>query len=220
MIGKRAFVALACLLMTLGMIGLSYATSYNATTEFSITNGNPNGVWTYGWMDSGFTTFTPYTDTVIGAFKQWYVPGHSGDYTPNVGYNYTAGVEYGVLPGQITLHPGPNGEVTVLRFMAPSTDQYSIVGQFFAGDVGIMQVGVREGSTWLWQAQDYGVFSLSENLSAGQTVDFVVYGGYGYGNTPLELTIATRGAAVPEPATALLLVAGLAGLRCIRRFKR
>ena len=35
-------------LLKFGAVGMSQATVYNPTTDFSITNGNPNGVWTYG----------------------------------------------------------------------------------------------------------------------------------------------------------------------------
>lgn len=40
--------------------------TYDATADFSITNGNPNGVWSYGWMATDFTGFTLYTKTSLG----------------------------------------------------------------------------------------------------------------------------------------------------------
>ncbi|MBI4837929.1 MAG: hypothetical protein HY806_02055 [Nitrospirae bacterium] len=52
-----------------------------------------------------------------------------------------------------------------------------------------MQVGVRQGSTWLWQGVNAGIFELSRSVIAGESIDFVVYGAYWSGNTPLEVTI-------------------------------
>ena len=90
-------------------------------------------------------------------------------------------------PGQISLHPGRALEAAVLRFTAPTDGLYNINGQFFAGDSGVMSVGVRQGTTFLWNGQDTGVFSINnKTLSAGDSIDFLVYGGYLYGNTPLS----------------------------------
>ena len=76
-----------------------------------------------------------------------------------------------------------------MRWTAPSEGRYEIAGKFFPGDSGVMQVGVRQGADWLWQGVDSGSFTLDRTMRAGESVDFVVYGGYSNGNTPLELAI-------------------------------
>jgi hypothetical protein len=211
---KKVCSLLASLLLLAGSSNLAQATVYNAATDYSITHGNPNGVWSYGWMPSDFSGFNAFTNTVNTLFDQWYTPGMSGDGTPAVGYNGTASSAYGVAPGQVTLHPGPGGQAADLRFTAQATGNYDITGQFYPGDSGTMLVGVRQGSTWLWQGTDSGTFSINNYaLTSGSSLDFVVYNGYAYGNTPLELTISSP---VPEPSAILLTGAGLMCL-AIRR---
>jgi len=114
--------------------------------------------------------------------------------------------EYHVELGQVSLHPGSSEQPSVARWTTPSgaAGSYTIDGQFYAGDSGIMQVDVRINGTGVWQATDFGSFQLASNLLPGDTVDFAVYGGYGYGNTPLDATIQL----VPEPASLALFALG------------
>ena len=53
-----------------------------------------------------------------------------------------------------------------------------------------MLVAVRMGGQAVWQAVDSGEFDLLESVGPGDTVDFVAYGGYWCGNTPLEAIIS------------------------------
>jgi hypothetical protein len=182
---------------------------WDPTAEFSITNGNPNGVWTYGWMDLGFSTFTPYT---THGTNNWY--GWGGDQTPTVWLNDTGTTAYGVPPGDLSIHPGNGTEPSVLRWTAPATydGPVQVNGQFLAGDGGIMQVAVRLNGTVLWNAVDAGAFNLNVTVHPSDTLDFAVFGGYAYGNTPLQLNLV----GIPEPSAFALLALGLAALRGVR----
>lgn len=173
---------------------------YDVTFDFSISNENPNGVWSYGWMPQDFGAFALYTGKRSRQdapqerrdFRQWFREPASGDWTPAIWRNDSAEVRSGVGDGQVSLHPGRSNEASVLRWTAPADGTYQIEGEFFAGDSGVMQVGVRQGASWLWQGVDAGTFSLARTLKAGESLDFAVYGGYSSGNTPVEVTIRRR----------------------------
>jgi hypothetical protein len=42
----------------------------------------------------------------------------------------------------------------------------------------------------MWKASNSGSFDVNIKVARGDTIDFVVYGGYGYGNTPVSATIS------------------------------
>lgn len=206
---------LACLLLGFGPARTAAQFVWNPTTEFSTTNGNPNGVWTYGWMDTGFNTFTAYTNVNANA---WY--GWGGDLTPLVWLNTSTSTLNGAPPGYLVLHPGNGTEPSVLRWTAPAgvTGPIHVTGQFLAGDGAVMQVAIFQNtkSNTLFSAADAGVFNFSANVVPGDTLNFAVYGGYFFGTTPLEVSLV----GVPEPSTLALLSLGLAVLcRVYRRRK-
>jgi hypothetical protein len=143
-------------------------------------------------MPTDFSTFILYTGSQMNySSPQWYREPASGDYTPMIWRVDDSYSRNGVAVGQLSLHPSSTYEASVLRWTAQSNGLYDFIGQFFSGDGGTMQVGVRQGSDWLWQGVDSGSFELSRSLTAGDAIDFVVYGGYVAGNTPLELTISS-----------------------------
>jgi formylglycine-generating enzyme required for sulfatase activity len=176
--------------LAIGMIAsvlpLHAQTVFDPTADFSITNGNPNGVWSYGWMPTDFSVFTLYTRTGHGSeptHVAWFGDG------PNLWKNVGGEEGYGVPPGFLSLHPGPGYEPSVLRWTAPSDGWAHVQGRFLAGDEGTMLVAVRGKGRAIWQGIDSGAFDFLEPVTGGEAIDFAVYGGYGCGNTPLETTI-------------------------------
>jgi hypothetical protein len=161
------------------------ATVYSAVDEFSTTNGNPNISWSYGWMPTDFSKFNIYT---AHTSFQWY-GGLGGDLTPMIWLN-SNNLGYGVPNGWLSLHPGPGTEPSVLRWTAPVAGDIQVKGQFLPGDGSTMTVAVRHNNQEIWKASDSGDFNLNIKVAAGDTIDFAVYDGYGYGNTPVSATIS------------------------------
>jgi len=114
------------------------------------------------------------------------------DTLSNIWINSTSAIKYGIRPNELTLHPSSGEAPAVLRWTAPKTAIYNIAGEFGVGDVGTMQVGIRKDNDFLFQATDYGEFDLTLSVNAQETIDFVVYGGYYYGSTSLDLKIVEQ----------------------------
>lgn len=184
---RLAWAWLVCLIMA-GAAPFARASVYNPTADFSITDGNPNGVWTYGWMTTSFTDFTPYVNRALTASgPDWY--GWGSDLTPSIWRDDMGVTSSGQVPGWLHLHPGNGAQPSVLRWTAQKPGHVSVVGRFLAGDSGAMQVGVRHNTNWLWQATNAGSFSNETDVAAGDVIDFLVYGAYYAGTTPLQVIL-------------------------------
>lgn len=178
-------------LVLLALWGEARGESWNATAEFSTTNGNPNGAWTYGWYSPGFGQFNLFSQTRRGGYPGWetYINGAPN---PSISVNMTGSTGYGIPPEWLSLHPGPNFEPVCLRWTAPrSIDGCTYIsGQFLPGDLGIGHLAILKNGTPVWTATDSGAFLLCLSVVQGDTVDFVVFGVYGAGNTPLSATVS------------------------------
>lgn len=181
------------------------ATSYSVVGDFGIEHGNPSGAWSYGWMPAELGAFVPFAHSGpgYGGSPEW--NRDPNDQPPIVWKNTTETTAYGVAPGAVALHPGPGHEAAVVRWTAPGNEVVRVEGRFLPGDGAPMEVAVRfDGEPW-WRAIDAGSFDLRTNVLAGDTIDFAVYGGYAFGNTPLEaiVTLGTgpvTGPCLPSPA--------------------
>ena len=217
---KLSGLAVAMTSALLGATTLGSAATWDVTTQYSVSS-NPNGAWSYGWESTLNGSLDLYD--AVRAADQWYASSHhSGDWTPTVWQNDLGYADWGVLPGQISLHPGWDNSFSVVRWTSPISGTIDVSGFFGAGDLGAMSYYIAANDvTALSWLTDSGTenFAFSQSVSAGDTLDFIVGtpigGGYGFGNTPLGVTIETSGTA-PEPSTWVLMLAGLAGIGLVR----
>jgi hypothetical protein len=172
----------------------STGVQYDAVKGFSIT-ANPNGVWTYGWTSSLGSPLTPYTVTdntsFIPGLSSWLRSGTPPD-APDVGHNLEGVricyLSFCVPPNDLHLHPGPNGEYSVVRWTAPSSGTIVIQGVFEGLDSGgptSTDVHVLHNSSHSLlrgpinsYRQPLAFSGILLRVVAGDTIDFAV----GFGN--------------------------------------
>jgi|TARA_B110000503_G_C7110058_1_gene397678 hypothetical protein len=199
---------------------------YDAASDFSPTS-NPNGVWTYGYYSAG--VFTPYTLAFshTSGLAGWGATSGLGG-NPSVFNNPTGSpITVSTLTlnaGELAMHPGPAGEISVVMFTAPTAALYSVGGYFKTNDsVGPTQDNQRsvyinddlEDSQYLLKVPS-SVFPISDfvYLSQGDTIGFGVGAQtYGYNTTGFNVTFE----AVPEPSVISFLGLSLLVLGFKRR---
>jgi hypothetical protein len=192
-------LAISCLL-SLSVSAL--ASTWNLVDNIGFTT-NPDGAWTYGWKAGYGSALNAYPNVAdFGVGPSWY--GLS--YLPTVCLFRVN--NYGVHVGEVSLHPGSGEEPSCVRWTAPADTQFVIGGHFGAGDTAWMDAYIYHNGTPIWSALDFSTdrpFAFTETVAAGDTLDFMVGGGYICGNTPLDINIAS----IPEPGTAALFGLGL-----------
>jgi hypothetical protein len=117
---------------------------YDAVKDFSITS-NPNGVWSYGWTQSLGSPLNLYTVTdteSVPGMSAWLVSGTYYANPPYVAHNdmdkkvCPPGLHWCIPPTYLHLHPGQNGELSVVRWTASSSGKFLIQGAFQGLDRG------------------------------------------------------------------------------------
>lgn len=203
----------------LGVLGLSNASADTTSVlkdDFTYTTGsNPNGAWSYGWEQT--------LNSALNLFTSTYGSGWNTGNGSNIWKNVSSSTGYGVGAGEVSLHPGSNGALAVIRWTAPTSGTITASGFFGSGDLGSMSYYISVNGTttsqWINDAKTEN-FSFSQVVSAGDKIDFIVgvgSNGWGWGNTPLSLTITQ---AVPEPETYALMMAGLGLIGAIARRRK
>jgi Immunoglobulin I-set domain len=170
---------------------------YNAETAFSISNGNPNGNWSYTWSSSLDSTQTLYAITQTQSIAQtswtegWTFTSGAVP-IPLVAANTTES-QLGIWPPEtLGFHPGYDGEFSHVVWTAPYTGNYSVNVNFTMLDSGNTEVYVvqRPAGGAPVHLANGNVTAASRNysysgtltLNAGDQIDFAV----GWGNGSLE----------------------------------
>lgn len=199
------------------------AQTWDAAADFNLAQ---SGAWSYGWSVTQGGAFNQFPINAPGTpgIEGWSGGGSSGVWSnTSLEVLHPAGTIY-AAPGILGQHPGDNGQYSVVRWTTQQSGTYSIDAGFFgisesgqqtSTDVHILKNnvshfdGLVEGH---WASENFRVGTtapLTFSLIAGDTVDFVVgfgsNGNYGFDSTRLTASIA----AVPEPETYAMLLAGL-----------
>jgi hypothetical protein len=162
---------------------------YDAVRDFSIIS-NPNGAWSYGWMSplgSPLNLYTVTDTTTFNGLSGWLETGMMMYAPPLVGHNDTQQVlcflSFCVPPTYLQLHPGPNNEVSVVRWTAPTSGSFLFQGRV----VGLDHGGPTTTGFYVVLNSNNTLFSGNINvykspvslhrtlaMSAGDTLDFAV----------------------------------------------
>lgn len=235
----RNFFKLTCSVavsLSIAYSAAANASVYSITDDFS-TAANPNGAWTYGWLNTLGGTFTAYSETFNatagGTVGVWHDPTVYTFGAPSVWNNstslaYSAGtVNY--ASGWAGFHPGQSGEFSDFRFTAQTSGSYAVSMDFqgadFAGQTST-DVHIRTAGGDVFSSLINGFGDSSRRsydgivfLNAGEFLDIAVgrgsNGTFWYDSTALRGTIG----AVPEPETLALMLAGL-GLTAVMGRRR
>jgi hypothetical protein len=139
----------------------------------------------------------------------------SGGLEPNVTYNDTKAPvnALGVLwePGRLSLHPGPSGEFSVLRWTAPSAGDYRLAGKFLSiaeratTDAHVLHNGKSIFDSFInLEGNGMGApFAADVSVKAGDTIDFIVgwgNGEFGGDSTGVEAAIKSADGKTHDPA--------------------
>ena len=167
-----------------------------AVAEFSLAS-NPNGNWSYGYTTrDDVSTFILFTNATHNKhFASPEVPADMwsrfGEWHPLIIRNkspLTILIQEGVIlpPNMFEMHPGPDGERSVLRWTAPVTGHFRAQGQFrglnISGKATTDALIVHNSKETRFSENIDGFnvekpFDLTFKISRGDTIDFSV--GYG-----------------------------------------
>lgn len=182
--------------------------SYNPASDWSWTQ-NPNGAWSYGQSSLLGAPFEKYANAFYSSWNADPDRPISG-WSSTTGYPFIwrnealhdAGYDNLYIRARgLDFHPGPNGELSILRWTAPCPGILAVNGAFSSNeldgwpparsDVHVLQNGVAIFSDAInGHVGTEKPFSLLRSVAAGDTIDFAVGWGsdqsYGYDNSGLS----------------------------------
>lgn len=235
---KAKILAMLCL-------GVLCSTTMGAilADDFDVEN-NPDGVWTYGYLDNGnFVTYAYRNNADSINVKNW-CGNHNGAANPDVQGNInkafgSASDQWGWGPGMswepgmicvMTANSGGGAWVTTVRFTAPTAGQWSVAIDFenrvMNGAATNVFVNRDGGSVFTdtisgFLGSSLGAPAVAGNPTTGYAATLTLNAGdtidFGVSGAGLhQVAVGAEIAAVPEPMTmALLAVGGVAAV--IRR---
>lgn len=223
------------ILISLATVDAAQAITFNAGADFSLTT-NPNGVWQYGYSNSLGDSFNLYSDA-INSFGLEVWRSNIIGLDPNFAYNSTANTidPGGILwePGKLSFHPGPNGQYSVLRWLAPSSGSFNVASTFTGlnysqgttTDVHVIYNGAPLFSDFINGFGDSKSLTKTLLVSAGDIIDFAVgigsNGTYFSDTTGVDAIISSTNTdpSIPEPSSTLGLsvFATLGGCAWLKR---
>lgn len=218
---RAAFAALTIVVM--GMCLGKDAWADDIAASFSATS-NPNGPWSYGTYTESTSSFVLFTTngTSCAGLPFW---AASGDF-PIVEANNTGSTQscgtVTVPTDTLDLHPYNGAGIDAdVRWTAPASGTYLINGNFSSLDSTttadqILLNGLSVFSTNINPGNPSSGFSLTETLTAGSTLDFIVNCCSGSDqsffndSTGLQGSIDASSTTTPEPSSLLLAFSALA----------
>ena len=181
---------------------------YDVVLDYSGFNPNTTiGPWYYGSEQVGGGTFSIYIHNTTGTvgldtYTSWYtdastLPGLSHNNSTN-----TINNGWTFPPNMILIHPGQNGDRSVLRWVAPSTGTIKLTGQFSGQDSTSTDASIvlthSTTTTSLFTTPVIGLgdthaFSLTQSVSASDGIEFSVGdggNGYAFDSTGVQASIS------------------------------
>jgi hypothetical protein len=216
---------------------VSAAQTWDAAADFSTAQ---SGAWSYGWSSTLGGTFNQFSNANLTTALDSITAFQSSDsvfvYSNQTANTLTPAGTITAAPGILAQHPGSGGQISVVRWTAQQSGTYTVDAGFFGissdpqhattTDVHVLKNGASmfnglvEGHL---AADNFRVGTsapLTFSLNAGDKIDFAVgygsNGNYQYDSTRLTATIA----AVPEPETYAMLLAGLGLMGAVARRRK
>jgi len=151
---------------------------------------NPGGVWSYGYRTAtnAFTLYPAWDFGYGSSLLSW--NRSLAQTTPHATVNLANGPQtfstFTVPSGYVNLHPGPDGERSVVRWAAPMTGIVRLQGQFLGlGSDTTTDVQINDASAVLWSSTINGrvarSFAVNVSVVRGDSLDLSV--GFGANGT-------------------------------------